>query len=68
LYNGPEHMSKTTLQGKAWSAFSDVELAPTTKALYARWLQIFLEYCQVDCPDDLLKLGTVQEIEDRVIE
>jgi hypothetical protein len=61
-------MSKTTLQGKAWSAFSDVELAPTTKALYARWLQIFLEYCQVDCPDDLLKLGTVQEIEDRVIE
>jgi hypothetical protein len=36
--------------------------------MHARWLQIFLEYCQVDGPDDLLKLGTVQQIEDRVIE
>ena len=63
-------MSSTTLklEGKAWSAFQDVELAPQTKALYSRWIQIFMEYCKVTDPDKLLKLGTVRKIEDKVIE
>ncbi|HXV47100.1 MAG TPA: hypothetical protein VD736_10560 [Nitrososphaera sp.] len=56
------------LEGKAWSNFLDIELAPQTKALYSRNIQIFMQYCDVDEPDKLLELGkTVQEIEDKII-
>src|SRR4051812_12589167 len=55
-------------EGKAWSNFVDVELAPQTKALYSRWIQIFAQYCDIEDPDKLLVVGTtVQEIEDKVI-
>jgi hypothetical protein len=62
-------MSNATLklEGKAWSTFLDVELAPQTKQLYSRWIQNFMEYCKTMEPDKLLKLGTVRQIEDRVI-
>jgi integrase len=66
-------MSNTTLklEGKAWSTFLDVELAPQTKQLYGRWVQNFMEYCKVKNPDKLLELGSgkkaVQQIEDKVI-
>ncbi len=55
------------LQGKAWSTFLDVELASQTKVLYSRWAQIFMKHCKVCEPDKLLELGSVQQIEDRVI-
>lgn len=55
------------LEGKAWSNFLDVELAPLTKKLYSRWIQHFMEHCDVDHPDKLLELGSVQQIEDKVI-
>jgi hypothetical protein len=56
------------LQGRAWSNFIDVELAPQTKSLYSRWVQIFMQYSKIDEPDKLLQLGTVREIEDKIIE
>ncbi|MGH9991619.1 MAG: hypothetical protein ACREAZ_03125 [Nitrososphaera sp.] len=56
------------LEGKAWSTFLDVELAPQTKNLYSRWIQIFMQYCKVNEPNKLLELGTIQQIEDMVIE
>jgi hypothetical protein len=55
------------LEGKAWSTFLDVELAPQTKDLYGRWIQNFMGYCIADNPDKLLEIGTVQQIEDKVI-
>jgi hypothetical protein len=55
------------LEGKAWGNFLDVELAPQSKGLYARWVQIFMQYCELSDPDKLLQLGTVQEIEDKII-
>jgi hypothetical protein len=63
-------MSDTTLklEGKSWSTFLDVELAAQTKALYSRWVQVFMEYCKVTEPDKLLKLGTLRKTEDKVIE
>jgi len=56
------------LEGKAWSNFQDTELAPLTKKFYSRWLGLFMEHCEVDMPDKLLELGTVHEIEDRIIQ
>jgi hypothetical protein len=55
------------LEGKAWDNFLDVELAPQTKILYSRWVQIFMEYCRVQEPDKLLELGTIHQIEDKII-
>lgn len=64
--------SALKLEGKAWSAFQDVELAPQTKKLYAWWIENFMGFCKVKNPDKLLELGTgkkaVQQIEDKVIE
>lgn len=64
-------MSKTTvlkLEGKAWSTFLEVELAPQTKILYSRWIKIFMDHSKVMEPDKLLELSTVHQIEDKVIE
>jgi len=55
------------LEGKAWSTFLEVELAPATKWLYGRCVHDFMKYCKVENPDKLLDLGTVQQIEDKVI-
>ena len=55
------------LEGKAWSTFLEVELAPATKLLYGRCVQDFMKYCVVKNPDRLLYLGTVQQTEDKVI-
>jgi len=62
-------MSRTALklEGKVWSTFLDVELAPQTKTLYGRVIQKFMSYCKAENPDKLLTMGTVQEIEDNVI-
>lgn len=62
-------MSETRLklEGKAWSTSLDVELAPQTKNLYSRWIQNFMKHCEVKEPDKLLELGTVQQVEDKVI-
>ncbi|MGH9991681.1 MAG: hypothetical protein ACREAZ_03445, partial [Nitrososphaera sp.] len=59
--------TKLKLEGKAWSTFLDVELAPKTKSIYSRNVQSFMEHCKVDEPDKLLQLGTVHQIEDRII-
>ena len=45
----------------------DVELAPQTKSLYSRWIQNFAGFCKAKNPDKLLHIGTVQQIEDKVI-
>ena len=67
-HSKPSAMSiKLKLDGKAWSTFLDVELAPKTKSLYARFVQEFMEECEVEDPDKLLNLGSVHEIEDRII-
>lgn len=55
------------LKGKAWTNFQDTETAPQTKEVYTRWVCIFMTYCKVKDPDKLLELGTVHEIEDRII-
>lgn len=55
------------LEGKAWNTFLDVELAPQTKVLYRRWIQFFMKHCEVCEPDKLLELGTVHQIEDKII-
>lgn len=62
-------MSNTTLkfEGKAWSTFLEVHLAPATKWPYGRCVQDFMKYCKVENPDNLLALGTVQQTEDKVI-
>jgi hypothetical protein len=52
------------LEGKAWSTLLDAELAPQTKQLYSRWIQIFIEYYKIKNPDRLLKLEAVRQIED----
>lgn len=56
------------LQGRAWKAFLDVEHSEVTKKIYGFWIQIFMKYCNVGEPDKLLKLGTVQQVEDKIIE
>jgi len=59
------------LEGKAWSSFQDVELAPQTKKLYSWWIENFMGFCKVKNPDKLLEFGTskkaVHQIEDKVI-
>lgn len=56
-----------TLEGKAWSTFLDVELAPQTKNIYSRYVQSFMQHCKVNDPDKLLDIGTVHQIEDSII-
>src|SRR2546422_4141327 len=59
--------TKLKLEGKSWSAFLDVELAPKTKKIYSRYIQYFMEHCKVKDPDMLLDIGPVHQIEDRII-
>ena len=36
--------TELTFEGKTWSTFLDVELAPPTKSLYSWWIKIFMDH------------------------
>jgi len=46
------------LVGKAWHNYEQIGVAPETKKIYAHWIARFMSYCDIENPDDLLKIGT----------
>lgn len=61
-------MEVSQIEGRVWSNFQDTEARPHTKKTYAKWVRSFMTYCKAGSPDDLLQIGTSQQIEDRIIE